>query len=105
MTREEAMRWLKVERKARTLISECQITEALDMAIEALSAEAVQEWIPVSERLPKERKSVLITDGDFSAEGEYAGSGRWMQYRWSGQRDDIIAWMPLPEPYREDGEV
>lgn len=39
MTREEAIQWLKwliAERKVRVLISECEITEALDMAISAL---------------------------------------------------------------------
>ena len=76
--------------------------EALDMAISALEA---QEWIPVSERLPKVGHSVLFSRRSMGArEGCLQADGKWWQYRWNEMlnADQVTAWKPLPEPYRED---
>ena len=61
------------------------------------------EWIPVSERLPKEGESVLVclrTQGGIS---QYV-SERFNKNCWSalGGRTPL-AWRPLPEPYKEGG--
>lgn len=88
------------------------------------------KWIPVSERLPEDNKTVNITwvnrkpeiyykdikDKPFTATGVYY-QGNW--YWWNTVVEDylaeygkyetdkinacieVIAWMPLPEPYRE----
>ena len=73
------------------------------------SAEA--EWIPVSERLPEKKRSVLITTSeDFVGEACYWATTEnhviWKGYRWEATYwdDEVIAWMPLPKPYREDGK-
>lgn len=55
-------------------------------------------WIPCEERLPEDGQSVLCTDGKYAYLVEYdadldAGFG---------DMDDIIAWQPLPEPYRPE---
>lgn len=81
------------------------ITEAFGMTIEALKA---QEWIPCSKRLPSDSGNYLITGADFRLGyiGErivttadfYAKAKKWNSIV------DVIAWMPLPEPYREKGE-
>lgn len=73
------------------------------------SAQAVQGWIPCSERLPKEKARVLTYDtmGDIVF-GQY-DKGRWY---WEAEacadywakNDGVIAWMPLPKPYREEDE-
>lgn len=67
------------------------------------------EWIPVSERLPEVHRSILIaTSQGYVAEGEYDGMyndhHKWIQYRWSATLWDgeVIAYMPLPEPYKGD---
>lgn len=56
MTRKEVVKWLE-SLKAEIGKSEHRTlwhyAEAIDVAIEALSANTVQEWIPVSERLPE----------------------------------------------------
>ena len=52
-----------------------------------------QKWIPVSERLPKENTSYLVTDKQ----------GCIMIAIWCGNPEywrNIIAWMPLPKPYK-----
>lgn len=54
-------------------------------------------WIPVSERLPEESKRYVVTTkyNDVMTDF-YTGEG------FLG--DDIIAWMPLPEPYKAESE-
>lgn len=66
-------------------------------------------WIPCSKRLPEEDGQYLITvkykpEADY--ENIYAEHGEWHDGRWDmfcfghcGEVEDIVAWMPLPEPY------
>lgn len=62
-------------------------------------------WIPVTERLPEEREVVLITNDKGNVRyGQFRGT-RGKYWHWKGNTlEEVIAWMPLPEPYREDGE-
>lgn len=98
--------------------------EALDMALTALKAEetwyATHEyppelrWIPVTERLPED-EYVLISKKPTKLSGSKwcvtvairmadPRSGK-IQWRDSGfgiiQDDEVLAWMPLPEPWKE----
>ena len=63
---------------------------------------AIPHWIPVTERLPKKDGSYLVSgkwgsgkesvgDCEFSVEDGY------FQTAWNF---DVLAWMPLPEPYK-----
>ena len=77
-------------------------------------AEAVQEWIPVSERFPEEYGEYIVTvrekyswDEEWDYKNDlayYKGSyiGDWdTSIDWKeGQEVEITAWMPLPEPYK-----
>ena len=60
-----------------------------------------QKWIPVSERLPNRHQRVLCylkyepESPDIISENTYIGSGMWMS-----ESDKVVAWMPLPEPYK-----
>jgi hypothetical protein len=96
-------------------------TQAVIDALEQIEKEP--KWIPVSERLPEERKKCLVTfkggyvgimcyasdlyrvdEYDFCDEKGMAG---WFDYdRELGHysRDDVIAWLPLPEPYKAESE-
>ena len=85
---------------------------ALSEAIKALrTAESEQRWISCSERLPKYGKNVLITNdkGNVSY-GRFRGVEFWKEdgdSYWTWKKNTIehvLAWMPLPEPYREVGE-
>ena len=62
-------------------------------------------WIPVSERLPEEGE-VVLTQAKFKDDVKMAVSSRIDYNYWTawGTRDiNIIAWLPLPEPYQEGG--
>ena len=61
-------------------------------------------WIPVTERLPNVGESVLFTSKPWVAEGCLQKNGSWKQYRWDCVQpmENVIAWMPLPEPYGGD---
>ena len=71
-------------------------------------------WIPVTERLPENEKFVLMSFENFSLPlvGRYVGDeelgGAWYEGDCFGEdtclANDLFvnAWMPLPEPYRED---
>ena len=73
---------------------------------------AEPHWIPVTERLPETSDAVLTTyivNGDRSRryveESSYYGndeswSSPWDEYRIAGTRIEVIAWMPLPEPFK-----
>lgn len=60
------------------------------------------QWTPVEERLPEDDETVLCT---LSWGGVQAF--KFMGKRWYGfgftqpvRRDYVLAWMPLPEPYK-----
>ena len=73
-------------------------------------------WIPVTERLPENGAYVLMSFEKFplASTGYYVGNketgGNWNLANWIDEytclANDLFvnAWMPLPEPYREDEE-
>ena len=65
-------------------------------------------WIPVSERLPEKGKQVLCCNKQGSVFtstvtyiGKYYDRNTYVCF---GQHCNVIAWMPLPEPYIEEQE-
>ncbi len=64
--------------------------------------EAVQGWIPVSERLPEVKSRVLVT---VQNECYYGGElttdvDSYEEYGFGEWDECVLAWMPLPEPAR-----
>ena len=101
MDRKEAIAEFK-ERLATTDYKEHipEYYEAIELAIEALQ-KPERKWIPVSERLPKEYETVIgVTDLNYYCIAVYC-----KQYGFRsmdvGVESDIIAWQPLPEPFKE----
>lgn len=75
---------------------------------------SAQQWIPVAERLPENDDWQIVTIKDESADAPYIYSdfGWYLDAAncWivdADQRRDIVAWMPLPKPWKggEDGEI
>ena len=85
-----------------------RINTALDMAVEALD----KEWVSCSERLPEPKETENLIAKYYLVQNEY---GDMMVARWDGKgweqmyqheylEDDVVAWMPLPEPYKAESE-
>lgn len=116
MTKEEAQQaWKKMRSEiyeTNWLFVGTINPQMVDMAIEALSSEAVQDWITVSEGLPEDREDVLVYLS--SARIAIANYNKhklpfnntvmgWGYCTLNGHidfgKEGVIAWMPLPEPY------
>lgn len=71
----------------------------------------LREWISAKEQLPDEGIDVLVTvNGQFDSIffhnalqiGTYYGADIWVIAEFPGWEDpDVLAWMPLPKPYKE----
>ena len=79
--------------------------------IENIDGEKANGWIPVSERLPEikmnYKECYLVTDGRFCWMAYYISEKEWIFADCTNCKNkidwtDVIAWMPLPKPYRED---
>jgi hypothetical protein len=56
------------------------------------------QWFSVGEKLPRRGQKVLVCTKEIIAIDSLEQRG------WRVYRDDVIAWMPLPEPYQGDKE-
>lgn len=61
------------------------------------STQPEQRWIPVGERLPEIAGWYLTTGEDGEVYMDYCDD-------WYRLRASVIAWMPLPEPYKEENK-
>ena len=57
-------------------------------------------WIPVSEKSPEEGQMCLVCDRGAIGIDTYIGHGN--PYNWKWYVRDYDAWMPLPDPYKEE---
>lgn len=76
------------------------LEKVAELSEEIEKAQEKTRWIPVTERLPEVScNSMLGWDKNYrrSCLVQYNGYGFILP---TGQYMDIIAWMPLPEPYR-----
>lgn len=77
--------------------------EYLQMAIKALEE---PQWIPVAERLPEEFGDYLVSikrigwNCEEYVENDIA---YWDDLEGFHKADKVIAWMPLPEPWKGEG--
>ena len=70
--------------------------------------EALHGWIPVSERLPSESGNYLITVADLRlghiGEHTVTMADFYVKAKKWNSIVDVLAWMPLPEPYKPESE-
>lgn len=83
-----------------------EITNCIAEVVNAPTIEPKRgEWIPCEERLPDDgiRGITLYSNGKISG-GIYLGDRIWdIDFADSDKSTKIVAWMPLPEPYKTDG--
>ena len=58
--------------------------------------QSAQQWIPCSERLPDQNGKYLVVGRQKAINILKFDGGRWYG-KWG-----VVAWMPLPKPYKED---
>ena len=78
----------------------CIATEGCIQIVKAVAAEG--DWIKCSDRLPENQLRVLVKTDKSPLVVGWLMFGEW--YTDFGQgygRLDVIAWQPLPEPYKE----
>lgn len=69
--------------------------------------EKVGEWIPCSEKLPIEEWETYITtheDGSVQIHSYTHKDGFVFNWNTDKPNSKVVAWMPLPEPYKPEGE-
>ena len=103
MTIDEALETLKDTRAGLYCATDGNPTiyaEALEMAIKALEQ---TRWIPCSERLPEDKQQILISIAwDNEVYEVRQGDIDSINYFKHFKRITSIAWMPLPEPPKEE---
>ena len=134
MNKEEAIKRIEefgLHHAIKDMPNSAKTVEAFNMAIEALKAQTpdnywydrgfhdgygyAQEWTPCSNGLPREeeKKYWVCTDTGYQCECRWTnnrfGICKTDNWGWSivdvPQYSKVVAWMSLPEPYREGGEV
>lgn len=110
MTREEAIKTIEVIKCEAEWEYPLSWQLSLQMAIESLKA---QEWIPCSKGLPEIREGetsdmvLLCWSDEQRTVGAYQGNRTFCGQAWPAAKDTrttVVAWMPLPEPYKEEQE-
>ena len=80
------------------------LQRAFDEGYEKGKADRPQEWIPCSERYPKDGR-YYVTRIDYVTNTIFTDilwyeKGIWWNRQYTGDFA-VIAWMPMPEPYKE----
>lgn len=78
-------------------VSDCGI--CIQRIVDLPSAQPEQRWIPCSERLPENGYWLWSAKGG-EVQKDFYWDGHWENAEKYGY--EVVAWMPLPEPYKED---
>ena len=81
--------------------------DALKKLDQLTPAKKTQQWIPVSDHLPEKNGEYLVTvrkDSRFAFNGEATvyEDTFYSLCQWDDCGEDVIAWMEMPEPYKEE---
>jgi hypothetical protein len=85
------------------LIKEKAKPDFIALCADEGSSEKPNKWIPVSERLPEDKQSVLVWCPQYkNIYCAYLEKERWWIFGAFVQivPNEVVAWMPLPLPYK-----
>ena len=81
--------------------------EVENILYEVPSAEPERKWIPVAEALPKDMDRLLATIVRSDGTKRVRSGNYYKEYfmmdngdTWNATDKEVLAWMPLPEPWR-----
>lgn len=105
---------IKLRTEVDLLLQNRQITmKTMKLMHELIDSQPKADWIPCEERLPSEYGQYLYTDkNDEVHEGCYCPQYHGMISGWSTCEAtgfthlsdyEVIAWQPLPAPYKKEG--
>jgi hypothetical protein len=86
---------------------ENQLIKDMEFTISALEHQLTNGWIPVSERLPEEGRYLVTTvygevkESEFDLEKWWQIDNSTISLAWEEEPIKVVAWQPLPEPYKE----
>ena len=84
-----------------------EMIRVVDKAIQHGTPQKSGKWIPCSERLPEENKQVLIQYRTRYRDDvnlfDVTSRVDYNYWQGIGREINVIAWMPLPEPYDPQG--
>lgn len=97
--------------KKEELIQRLAAYENTGLEPEEMDGKLLTGWISVSEQLPHKNDNYLVTvrsydetaSIDFICVDHCNADGTWLHYNKPGKKRGkcVIAWMPMPEPYKE----
>ena len=82
-----------------------EMSNSMDLLKDLANKADAFEWIPVSERLPEDNQIVLTSkNNSISILKYHADTKHWYETNgnWWWSFNMVDAWMPLPEPYKEN---
>ena len=89
----------------RNFASECgnfNVASAFELCVEIIRKHMNDGWIPADERLPEDGTYICTLDGELCGlEEPFTGMCGIEKGIWD-EPDCVIAWRPLPEPYRPE---
>jgi hypothetical protein len=87
---------------SKATLKEIEIFEYMyDLLIGTLEKQLNGGWISASERLPKEDEEVLVTTIGNQVCWAFRYLDEWNTCLSTFENEYVLAWMPLPEPYKE----
>lgn len=102
------MRLIDADALRKKVINKCEVWKRwiIDEINNAPTIEPKGKWIPVNDRLPNLFEVVLVTDecgNVFEYERRSLDDDGNVCDEWCFLGRKIVAWMPLPEPYKKGG--